>query len=80
MVPDHTGGAHPTTSGRIVSVPASGACSTMRVRDDVGGGGRLQMEWKTSASCASTSGTEQLRHFHIEPPSSVAYHSSQENK
>ena len=46
MVPDHTGGAHPTTSGRIVSVPASGACSTMRVRDDVGGGGKLTMDWK----------------------------------
>ena len=47
MVPDHTGGAHPTTSGRIVSVPASGARSTTRVRVDVGGGGRLQMEWNT---------------------------------
>ena len=46
MVQDHTGGAHPTTSGRILSVPASGTCSTIRVRDDVGGGGRLQMEWK----------------------------------
>ena len=38
-MPDHTGGAHPTTSGRIVSVPASGACSTVRV----GGGGTLNI-------------------------------------
>ena len=46
MVPDHTGGAHLTTSGRMVSVPAIGACSTMRVRNDVGGGGELHMDWK----------------------------------
>ena len=46
-MPDHTGGAHPTTSGRMVSVPVSGTGCTMHVRYDVGGGGRLQMEWNT---------------------------------
>ena len=66
MVPDHTGGAHPTTCGRFVSVPASGACSTMRVRDDVGWRWKVDNGLETSASCASTSGTEQLRHFLIE--------------
>ena len=47
MVPDHTGCAHPTTSGRMVSVPVSGAGCRTHVRYDVGGGGRLQMEWNT---------------------------------
>ena len=46
-MPDHTGGAHPTTSGRMLSVPVSGTGCTVRVRYDVGGGGRLQMEWNT---------------------------------
>ena len=38
MVPDHTGCAHPTTSGRMVSVPVSGAGCRTHVRYDVGGG------------------------------------------
>ena len=38
----------------------------MRVRDDVGGGGELHTDWKPGASCASTSGAEQPRHFLIE--------------
>ena len=46
VVPDHTRGAHPTTSGRIVGVPVSGTYCTMRVREDVGGGGRLHLEWQ----------------------------------
>ena len=29
-----------------VGVPVYGACSTMRVRDNVGGGGELHMDWK----------------------------------
>ena len=44
MVPDHTGGAHSTTSGRMVRhVPVSGRmCVTMWVAVD-----RLQMLWNT---------------------------------
>ena len=30
----------------MVSIRAIGACSTMRVRNDVGGGGELHMDWK----------------------------------
>ena len=69
MVPDHTGCAHSTTSGRIVSVPASGACSTTRVRVDVGGGGRLQMEWTYSYNLLerlNVSRNVQPRHYLIE--------------
>ena len=64
--------AHPTTSGRMVSVPVSGTCSTVRVRYDVGGGGRLQMEWNTCTYSynllerLNVSRNVQPRHFLIE--------------
>ena len=63
MVPDHTWGAHPTTSGRIVSVPVSGACSTMRVREDVGGGGSCIWSGSQTSPSHRPTGAEQLRHF-----------------
>ena len=72
MVPDHTGGAHPTTSGRMVSVPVSGTGCTTHVRYDVGGGGRLQMEWNTCTYSynllerLNVSRNVQPRHFLIE--------------
>ena len=36
----------PSHSPAYVGVPVNGACSTMRVRDHVGGGGELHMGWK----------------------------------
>ena len=67
-----TGGAHPTTSGRMVSVPVSGTGCTTHVRYDVGGGGRLQMEWNTCTYSynllerLNVSRNVQPRHFLIE--------------
>ena len=72
MVPDHTGGAHPTTSGRMLSVPVSGTGCTTHVRYDVGGGGGLQMEWNTCTYSynllerLNVSRNVQPRHFLIE--------------
>ena len=57
----------------MVSVPVSGACSTMRVRYDVGGGGRLHMEWNTCTYSynllqrLNEIRNVQPRHFLIEP-------------
>ena len=54
--------------GAYVGVSVDGECCTMRVRDDVGGGGALQMEWKP-ACCTHSKyvhlGPKQLRHLHI---------------
>ena len=72
MVPDHTGGAHTTTSGRMWMYLRVVTGCTTRVRYDVGGGGRLQMEWNTSSYSKNllerlTVGRNlQPRHFFIE--------------
>ena len=49
VVPDHTRGAHPAASGRIVDVPVSGTRCTVH-RCNVGGRGRLQVVWSTCAT------------------------------
>ena len=52
MEPDHRG-CPPHDYWVYVGVPVSGTCSTVRVQENVGGGGRLQVVWMYASFEAS---------------------------
>ena len=65
-MPDHTGCAHPTTSGRMwVFLKVEAGC-TMHVREDVGGGGLLRWSGNQEPTSANRARTRhRLPHVHI---------------